>query len=1050
MDRGLDFLTKELRRFGVAVAGIQETKWFGKDVWTSEDCVFLHSGRPLPAEGDPARRNEGVGIWLNKEMSDAWRRGGERWNPVSSRIMSARLMLGARGDKLRSGKRNSDLYLSVLSVYAPTNKATFSVKNKFLNDLQNVIDGVNKNDILVVLGDFNARVGSSENDVSGDCFEREDHQQWGSVLGQYGCGQCNQAGENLLLFCARNQLSIMNTWFRKKLSTRGTWTHPATRQRHLIDYVIMRAGQRVFCRDVGTVRGASFWTDHTMVRSTLVLDCSRPRRTVVSGPKRFATYKLGCIVTFRKYRAQVQQNLVDSETVQEFGSIEDNWSAIKEAVASAADAALGSGRRHQPDWFIDSQSDLEPVIRAKDICHHRLVSEDTTDNRQAFRKAQRVVAKAVKQAKDKWVVSVANEAEDAKKDGRVRWKCIRKLQSAHVGRKPVASSVILDEQGNLIESSDGLCARWGRHFESILNVPSQFNADVIRDMPNHEVWDILDLEPAFEELTSAIRRMKRGTAGGQSGILPELISSGGEPLHRRIHALLLKIWSASDVPSDWRDAQIVPIPKKGDLRSCDNWRGISLLDVVGKIFARIIQDRLEPLAEEVLPESQCGFRRGRGCVDMVFSARQLIEKAIEHESELFVLFVDLRKAYDSVPRSALWMVLEKFGVPPRMVRIIKSLHNGMLASVRVRGGVSESFVVSNGLRQGCALAPMLFNLYFAAVVRHWQSVSSVPGFPLRYRIGRRLVGDRTAKSRLDTAAVTESQYADDAAMYTTSRSFLETMAEEFSNCVSAWGLTINIQKTKAMAVGVNSSRDGIVVPDRGTIETVRSFPYLGSIIADDGMLDRELTSRLAKAARVFGTLADAIFHNSGLSCATRRYVYKVTVLTVLFYGAETWTVKATHKRRLESFHRQCIRSILGISRTQQWEERLTTKELAERFGMPWSMDICLSQHRLRWLGHLARMDDSRLPKRILFAEGVETRPRHGPKKRWRDSAVMDLRSQEIADSEWYALAQERDGWLRLRHQRRPQPAAARDFVCPCGRRFRRQNDISRHRSFCNT
>ena len=162
----------------------------------------------------------------------------------------------------------------------------------------------------------------------------------------------------------------------------------------------MRAGQQVFCCDVGTVHGASFWTDHTMVRSTLVLDCSRPRCTVVSGLKRFATHKLGCIVTFRKYRAHVQQNLVDSETVQEFGSTENNSSAIKEAVASAADAALGSGRRYHPDWFIDSQSDLEPVIRAKDICHYRLVSEDTTDNRRAFRKAQCVVAKAVKQTKD--------------------------------------------------------------------------------------------------------------------------------------------------------------------------------------------------------------------------------------------------------------------------------------------------------------------------------------------------------------------------------------------------------------------------------------------------------------------------------------------------------------------------------------------------------------------------------------------------------------------------------------------------------------------------
>ena len=92
-----------------------------------------------------------------------------------------------------------------------------------------------------------------------------------------------------------------------------------------------------------------------------------------------------------------------------------------------------------------------------------------------------------------------------------------------------------------------------------------------------------------------------------------------------------------------------------------------------------------------------------------FTSGQLIEKAIEHQSELHILFVDLRKVYDSVPRSALWMVLEKFGVPPRMLDIIRSLHNGMSASVRVRGGVSEAFDVRNGLRQGCTLAPLLFN-----------------------------------------------------------------------------------------------------------------------------------------------------------------------------------------------------------------------------------------------------------------------------------------------------------------------------------------------------
>ena len=139
----------------------------------------------------------------------------------------------------------------------------------------------------------------------------------------------------------------------------------------------------------------------------------------------------------------------------------------------------------------------------------------------------------------------------------------------------------------------------------------------------------------------------------------------GEVLQCRIHELMVQVWSSGGVPGDWRDSQIVPIPKKGNLRVCDNWRGISLLDVVGKLFARIIQDRLEEIAEDILPDTQCGFRKGRGCVDMVFVAQQLVKKAIEHQSNLYVL--DLRKAYDSIPRSGLWVVLEKCGFPPKML-----------------------------------------------------------------------------------------------------------------------------------------------------------------------------------------------------------------------------------------------------------------------------------------------------------------------------------------------------------------------------------------------
>ena len=125
--------------------------------------------------------------------------------------------------------------------------------------------------------------------------------------------------------------------------------------------------------------------------------------------------------------------------------------------------------------------------------------------------------------------------------------------------------------------------------------------------------------------------------------MPQLIvHCTGAELIDRLLQLTQRVWQEGTVVEDGRDAEIVPIPKKGNLKLCDNWRGISLSDVVGKVFARILQEWLQKLAEKVLPE--CGLRKGRGCVDMIVAARQLLEKCREHDDVLFVLFLDLKKA----------------------------------------------------------------------------------------------------------------------------------------------------------------------------------------------------------------------------------------------------------------------------------------------------------------------------------------------------------------------------------------------------------------------
>ena len=349
---------------------------------------------------------------------------------------------------------------------------------------------------------------------------------------------------------------------------------------------------------------------------------------------------------------------------------EENWEVLRKCIMKTAEECVGRARKKQPDWFSDAFDTLMPLVRA--LC--RFLQSGTTAHKKEFRRHQRVVKKAVDEAKEMWISRVVREAERAGRDGKQRWTSIRKLQMAHAGRRSVRPTRLYKRDGGMTSGPEDVKMTWQEHFSRILNISSQYRQEVLDGMPSLPPIVELDHPPTFDELVEALSKLKRGKAGGRTGILPELLLYGGAELHDRLLLLMEDIWERRIVVKDWRDAEIVPIPKKGDLRKCDNWRGISLLDVVGKVFARIMQDRLQVVAEKVLPESQCGFRKGRGCVDMIFAARQLVEKSREHDGSLFVLFVDLRKAYDSIPREAMWGVLEKYGVPPNMLSVVRSFH----------------------------------------------------------------------------------------------------------------------------------------------------------------------------------------------------------------------------------------------------------------------------------------------------------------------------------------------------------------------------------------
>lgn len=158
--------------------------------------------------------------------------------------------------------------------------------------------------------------------------------------------------------------------------------------------------------------------------------------------------------------------------------------------------------------------------------------------------------------------------------------------------------------------------------------------------------------------------------------------------------------------------------RKGDRACCDNHRGISLRTIVAKVLARVLLNWLQQhiYDSNIIPEGQCGFRAGHDTMDMVFTARQIQEQCRQQHSNLYMIFIDLMEAFDSVSRTGLWLILRKIGCTEKFVNIVRSFHDGMLGQVLDDGELSNPFGISNGTKQGCLLTPLLFIIFFSMML----------------------------------------------------------------------------------------------------------------------------------------------------------------------------------------------------------------------------------------------------------------------------------------------------------------------------------------------
>ena len=228
----------------------------------------------------------------------------------------------------------------------------------------------------------------------------------------------------------------------------------------------------------------------------------------------------------------------------------------------------------------------------------------------------------------------------------------------------------------LLKEKSSINLRWRGHFSTLLNRPSTVDPTVLHDIPQKPVITGLDLPPTIDEVVKAIKQTSSGKSHGMDGIPAETFKSAGPLALEALRSVLTSIWNGEDVPREFRNATVVSLFKNRGRKTTKATTEASLsCPSLGRSWLRSPSTVSSPTSEESLPEAQCGFRPNRSTTDMIFSVRQVQDKCIKQNLDLVAVFIDLTKAFDTVNREVVWVILYKLGCPTKFVNLIRQFHD---------------------------------------------------------------------------------------------------------------------------------------------------------------------------------------------------------------------------------------------------------------------------------------------------------------------------------------------------------------------------------------
>ena len=836
----LENIKQEMDRMSLNILGLSEVRWKGQGSTKTGNKTLIYSG------GQTHER--GVGILFDETTAKSIK---GFWG-VSDRVIVAKL----------EGK---PFDIGIIQVYAPTSEHDNEEVETFYEELDKAIKQLKSQDVKIVMGDFNAKVGDTRVE---------------DIVGPWGLGKENERGERLIEWCRKHNFMISNTWFENHPRRRYTWKSPGDRTRNQIDFILVQKRFRNAIKSAKTLPGADCDSDHIPVMCKMQIKLKKLKKS-----KHQPKFQVDLLKTNQELKERFSIDVSNKfQALENITKSEELWEKMKDSIKEAMEETIPPKyNKTNKKWM------------TQDILKLMEERRQAKSNVEKYNALNREIKTKCNEAKESWINDQCQEIEKHQnKDSKYMHSKIKEVS----GRKGCSNTgCIRSKEGNILMDKGDILDRWSEYIEELFKDNRGEKPVIKKDMNGPPILK--------EEVQAAIKKMKQRKATGPDNIPVEVIVTLEELGIEITTKLLNSIYDSGEIPKDMIKSVFIALPKSPGATECEMHRTISLMSHFTKILLRVLMERMRKSLRPEISKTQFGFVPDKGTRNAIFTLTTLMERCIETQKDLYLCFIDYSKAFDKVRHDELFKILEELDIDGKDLRIIRNLYWDQNAAVRIEGEHSEYKQIKRGVRQGCVMSPDLFNIYSETILRN---IEECPGL------------------KVNGENINNIRYADDTVLIADSEKNLQLLLDTVVTESERKGLLLNVKKTECMVISKKTVNPICNLNSKGEkIKQVQQFKYLGYIITSDAKCTTEIKRRIAIAKDCFNKMSP-ILKNRNISMTTKIRVLKGYVWSTLLYGCECWTITKDNENKLEAAEMWFLRRLLRISWKEKKSNEVVLKE----------------------------------------------------------------------------------------------------------------------------